>query len=277
MFHVGRRVGELRRGQWPVQPVGELVPLGQTDAEDEVDQAAQRRRGHAEDPAANLGVEHGPGGRPQAVRRMSRSCRRRGRRRCPVLRTGAGAVQGRRPADRPAPPGPAHPTSMGEPGPVGALGVEFGVERVELLAGDVVAERVETVGLGDQVGHVDIRTHHADGSAAGTRPDPPARGIRRPPARRPAARPPRPRSRRRGRGQHLVDVAGQMERHLVAHRLGHVLEVRPVADGSTTVVSPARWAASTFCSTPPMGSTRPWSVTSPVIPTRRGPARPAAG
>ena len=34
-----------------------------------------------------------------------------------------------------------------------------------------------------------------------------------------------------------------------------------------TSVSPARWAARTFCFTPPMGSTRPRSVTSPVIPT----------
>ena len=30
---------------------------------------------------------------------------------------------------------------------------------------------------------------------------------------------------------------------------------------------PARWAASTFCFTPPIGSTRPCSVTSPVMPT----------
>ena len=30
---------------------------------------------------------------------------------------------------------------------------------------------------------------------------------------------------------------------------------------------PARWAASTFCFRPPIGSTRPDSVTSPVMPT----------
>src|SRR5665213_583289 len=41
----------------------------------------------------------------------------------------------------------------------------------------------------------------------------------------------------------------------------------PLRSGSTTVVSPARWAANTFWRTPPMGSTRPWRVTSPVIPT----------
>ena len=37
--------------------------------------------------------------------------------------------------------------------------------------------------------------------------------------------------------------------------------------GRITSVSPAAWAASTFCFTPPIGRTRPWSVTSPVIPT----------
>src|SRR5439155_420971 len=41
----------------------------------------------------------------------------------------------------------------------------------------------------------------------------------------------------------------------------------PLRAGSTTSVRPARWAASTFCFTPPIGSTRPDSVTSPVIPT----------
>ena len=37
--------------------------------------------------------------------------------------------------------------------------------------------------------------------------------------------------------------------------------------GITTSVSPAACAASTFCLRPPIGSTRPWSVTSPVMPT----------
>ena len=41
----------------------------------------------------------------------------------------------------------------------------------------------------------------------------------------------------------------------------------PLRTGRTTVVSPARWAASTFWRTPPMGSTRPCRVTSPVMPT----------
>ena len=37
--------------------------------------------------------------------------------------------------------------------------------------------------------------------------------------------------------------------------------------GRITSVSPAACAASTFCFNPPMGSTLPWSVTSPVMPT----------
>ena len=37
--------------------------------------------------------------------------------------------------------------------------------------------------------------------------------------------------------------------------------------GMKTVDRPARCAASSFCLTPPIGSTRPFSVTSPVIPT----------
>ena len=37
--------------------------------------------------------------------------------------------------------------------------------------------------------------------------------------------------------------------------------------GMTTSVSPAACAASTFCFSPPIGSTRPCRVTSPVIPT----------
>ena len=49
--------------------------------------------------------------------------------------------------------------------------------------------------------------------------------------------------------------------------------------GRITSVSPAACAASTFCFSPPIGSTRPCSVTSPVIPTvcRTGPAREERG
>ena len=46
--------------------------------------------------------------------------------------------------------------------------------------------------------------------------------------------------------------------------------------GRKTVVSPARWAASSFCLTPPIGSTRPLRVTSPVIPTSERTGRPSA-
>ena len=45
--------------------------------------------------------------------------------------------------------------------------------------------------------------------------------------------------------------------------------------GTNTVVRPARWAASSFCFTPPIGSTRPFSVTSPVIPTSERTGRPS--
>src|SRR3984957_16992974 len=49
----------------------------------------------------------------------------------------------------------------------------------------------------------------------------------------------------------------------------------PLRSGRMTSVNPARWAASTFCLTPPIGNTRPCSVTSPVMPTieRTGTAR----
>ena len=44
--------------------------------------------------------------------------------------------------------------------------------------------------------------------------------------------------------------------------------------GMSTVVIPARWAASSFCFTPPIGSTRPVSDTSPVIATSDRTSRP---
>src|SRR5215218_4619137 len=40
--------------------------------------------------------------------------------------------------------------------------------------------------------------------------------------------------------------------------------------------SPAAWAASTFCLTPPIGRTRPCSVTSPVMPTVWRTGRPVS-
>ena len=50
----------------------------------------------------------------------------------------------------------------------------------------------------------------------------------------------------------------------------------PLRFGSTTVVRPARCAASTFCLSPPIGSTRPCSVTSPVMPTSARTGRPVS-
>ena len=82
----------------------------------------------------------------------------------------------------------------------------------------------------------------------------------RPPAS-PAPAPVRAPARARG------DVGHGVERHLLAHGFGHVVQVGFVAGGRITSRSPALWAASTFCLTPPMGSTRPDSVTSPVIAT----------
>jgi len=46
--------------------------------------------------------------------------------------------------------------------------------------------------------------------------------------------------------------------------------------GRKTVVKPARCAASSFCFTPPIGSTRPFSVTSPVMPTSERTGLPSA-
>ncbi len=47
-------------------------------------------------------------------------------------------------------------------------------------------------------------------------------------------------------------------------------------NGTKTSVSPARWAASSFCLSPPIGRTRPLRVTSPVIPTSERTGRPVA-
>jgi len=46
--------------------------------------------------------------------------------------------------------------------------------------------------------------------------------------------------------------------------------------GRKIVVIPARWAAMSFCFTPPIGRTRPFSVTSPVMATSERTARPEA-
>ena len=88
------------------------------------------------------------------------------------------------------------------------------------------------------------------------------RRLPRPPARA-RARAPRARRRRGGTSSRSRTASGTSSRS------------GPLRCGRITVVSPARCAASTFCLTPPIGSTRPCSVTSPVIPTsaRTGAAR----
>ena len=67
--------------------------------------------------------------------------------------------------------------------------------------------------------------------------------------------------------EHLADGHDRVEGHLLADLGGHVVEVGPVALRMITSVMPRRCAASTFCFRPPIGSTRPCSVTSPVVPT----------
>ena len=53
----------------------------------------------------------------------------------------------------------------------------------------------------------------------------------------------------------------------LAHVGRHVVEIGALRSGRITSVRPAACAASTFCLRPPIGSTRPCSVTSPVMPT----------
>ncbi len=50
----------------------------------------------------------------------------------------------------------------------------------------------------------------------------------------------------------------------------------PLRNGTMTSVRPARWAASTFCLTPPIGRTLPCRVTSPVMPTVERTGRPVS-
>ncbi len=83
----------------------------------------------------------------------------------------------------------------------------------------------------------------------------------------PAATPRRARRRRRrscGWSTHRGPRAGTSSRS-ASLRAGMITSVRP-----------ARCAARSFCFTPPMGSTRPASVTSPVMPTSGFTGRPEA-
>ena len=68
--------------------------------------------------------------------------------------------------------------------------------------------------------------------------------------------------------QHLLHAIDEHERQLAAHLLGDVVDVGArCACGRMIVRMPARWAASTFSLMPPIGSTLPRSVISPVIAT----------
>ena len=94
-------------------------------------------------------------------------------------------------------------------------------------------------------------------------------GVRMDPSlvlRLPALRLPRPLRRARGRST-LSTVSTKW--NVISSRTfsGTSSMSASLRAGRITSVSPARWAASTFCFTPPIGSTRPDSVTSPVIPT----------
>src|SRR5262249_45001322 len=67
--------------------------------------------------------------------------------------------------------------------------------------------------------------------------------------------------------QHLVHRLDQPERDSLADRLGELLQVLLVLLRNDTVFTPARVAATTFSFKPPIGSTVPRSVISPVIAT----------
>ena len=63
---IGSGVLLLRRLQWPFEPVGESIALGQLHAELTFVERRKRRGGHSEKAGCDLGVEqmagHGPGG-----------------------------------------------------------------------------------------------------------------------------------------------------------------------------------------------------------------------
>ena len=79
-----------------------------------------------------------------------------------------------------------------------------------------------------------------------------------------------------GQLQHLATSATRCTAQLATHRRGHVVQVGLVALRDEHVVMPARCAASSFCLTPPIGSTRPVSDTSPVIADVARTGRPTA-
>ena len=113
VLDVAGGVGELVVVERSGQPVGQAVALGHADAQDALVERGQRRRGHADEPGRDLGVEQvgrdrcrrpgraprGPGRRRAArPRRPRRGSRPAGRCRPPADRSG--------PARRSRPPGP---------------------------------------------------------------------------------------------------------------------------------------------------------------------------
>ena len=144
MGHIVHGVGDLAVRDRTHQPIREPVGLGQRDAEHLVDQARQRGRGEAQEPRDDLRVEHdgghGAAGRHEHVEIL------RGRvgHRDPGAAEDGGQRSGvdRERVDEGDLVGPGD-LNEGEVRDVGALGVELGVEPVELLARELVDQRIE--------------------------------------------------------------------------------------------------------------------------------------
>ena len=66
-------------------------------------------------------------------------------------------------------------------------------------------------------------------------------------------------------GEDVLDRVGEDELELLPRLARELLEVGLVLPREDDLLSPARWAASTFSRTPPIASTCPVSVISPVI------------
>ena len=81
---------------------------------------------------------------------------------------------------------------------------------------------------------------------------------------------------RQGQPDDLCDISHRRTSIAASTSSGTSSRSGSLRCGTNTVVRPARCAASSFCLTPPIGSTRPFSVTSPVIPTSDRTGRPVA-
>ncbi len=80
-----------------------------------------------------------------------------------------------------------------------------------------------------------------------------------------------------GDGEDLGDVVGRGGTSSASRTSsGTSSRSRPLRAGQDDLGEPDRWAASTFCLTPPIGSTLPCSVTSPVMPTVDRTGRPVS-